>query len=88
MIKKFIVWYLNRHNNILHYKGTVIRRFTKNYYYRLMESGTRSGKWIKENCQGDYGHCSECNCRIPWIPQNYTYCPKCGAKNEQAEFAE
>lgn len=38
------------------------------------------GKWNKEKCQGDYGRCSECECRIPWIPQNYQYCPKCGAK--------
>lgn len=41
------------------------------------------GKWMKQNCQGDYGLCSECNCRIPWIPKNYKYCPKCGAKMEE-----
>lgn len=40
----------------------------------------RHGKWTKQKCQGDYGLCSECNCRIPWIPKNYTYCPGCGAK--------
>lgn len=38
------------------------------------------GKWIKQKCQGDYGLCSECNCRIPWIPKNYKYCPNCGAR--------
>ena len=35
--------------------------------------------WIKQKCQGDYGICSECGCRIPWIPKNYIYCPNCGA---------
>ncbi len=83
MFKKIIVWYLNRHNNMFFYKGTVVRRFTKGYYDRLMKQGTRSGEWIKENCQGDYGRCSECNCRIPWIPKNYKYCPNCGAKMDK-----
>ncbi len=83
MIKKFIVWYLNKHNNVIYHNGTVIRRFTKKYYDRLMESGIRSGKWIKEKCQGDYGRCSECSCRIPWIPQNYIFCPNCGAKMDK-----
>lgn len=41
------------------------------------------GEWIKEKCEGDYGHCSECGCRIPWIPENYLFCPKCGAKNSE-----
>lgn len=37
-------------------------------------------EWIKQKCQGDYGLCSKCNCRIPWIPKNFKYCPRCGAK--------
>ena len=41
------------------------------------------GEWVKQDCQGDYGLCSECNCRIPWIPKNYKYCPNCGAKMEE-----
>lgn len=37
------------------------------------------GDWVKQDCQGDYGLCSICNCRIPWIPKNYKFCPGCGA---------
>lgn len=49
--------------------------------YELNEiTKLKRAKWIKQKCQGDYGLCSECNCRIPWIPKNYKYCPNCGAK--------
>lgn len=43
------------------------------------------GRWVKENCQGDYGRCSKCNCRIPWTPRNYNFCPSCGARMDGCE---
>ena len=45
----------------------------------LFQKNTMRGKWIKQKCQGDYGVCSLCGCRIPWIPKNYNFCPSCGA---------
>lgn len=36
MIKRFIVWYLKRHNVMFEYEGFVVRMFTQDYYNRLM----------------------------------------------------
>ena len=43
MIKRFIVWYLKRHNVEIRYKGYVVRMFTKAYYDKVMENNT---SWI------------------------------------------
>ena len=32
MIKRFIVWYLKKHNVEFHCKGYVVRMFTERYY--------------------------------------------------------
>lgn len=36
MIKRFIVWYLKRHNVMFHYENYVVRMFSNDYYERLM----------------------------------------------------
>lgn len=46
------------------------------------------GRWIKQKCEGDYGICSECGCRIPWIPKNYKYCPNCGATMNRGDLSD
>ena len=37
MIKRFIVWYLKRHNVTFEYNNYVVRMFSKGYYYTLMQ---------------------------------------------------
>ncbi len=36
MIKRFIVWYLKRHNVMFRYESYVVRMFSNAYYERLM----------------------------------------------------
>lgn len=36
MIKRFIVWYLKRHNVTFEYNNYVVRMFSKGYYDELM----------------------------------------------------
>ncbi|MBQ8808641.1 MAG: hypothetical protein IJZ81_04975 [Clostridia bacterium] len=36
MIKRFIVWYLKRHNVMFYYKGYVVRMFSEAYYDKVM----------------------------------------------------
>ena len=38
MIKRFIVWYLKRHNVTFEYNNYVVRMFSKGYYDKLMQS--------------------------------------------------
>ena len=37
MIKRFIVWYLKRHNVTFEHNNYVVRMFSKGYYYKLMK---------------------------------------------------
>ena len=36
MIKRFVVWYLKRHNVMFHFDKYVVRMFSNDYYERLM----------------------------------------------------
>ena len=36
MIKRFIIWYLKRHNATIRYKGYVVRMFTVRYYDNII----------------------------------------------------
>ena len=38
MIKRFIVWYLKRHNVMFRYKKYVVRMFSDDYYEQVMEN--------------------------------------------------
>lgn len=38
MIKRFIVWYLKRHNVMFHYEKYVVRMFSDAYYEQVMEN--------------------------------------------------
>lgn len=38
MIKRFIVWYLKRHNVMFYYENYVVRMFSGAYYEKLMEN--------------------------------------------------
>ncbi len=38
MIKRFIVWYLKRHNVMFHYGKYVVRMFSDTYYEQVMEN--------------------------------------------------
>ena len=41
----------------------------------------KHGKWIAEyERQGNYSHCSLCDCRCAGYTPNYKFCPNCGAK--------
>ena len=37
MIKRFIVWYLKRHNVKFEYNNYIVRMFSKGYYDKLMQ---------------------------------------------------
>lgn len=41
MIKRFIVWYLKRHNVMFYYENYVVRMFSDAYYDKLMENNLK-----------------------------------------------
>ena len=38
MIKRFIIWYLKRHNAMFTYMGYTVRIFTEGYYYKVIQN--------------------------------------------------
>lgn len=69
-------------------KINVAKRLAASYLREIANGEYKQvvhGRWVKQQCQGDYGLCSECNCRIPWIPKNYKHCPSCGAVMDEKE---
>ena len=46
MVKRFIVWYLKRHNVQFYYNGYIVRMFTEPYYYKVMQNHNAMEKRI------------------------------------------
>ena len=44
MVKRFIVWYLKRHNVKFEYNNYIVRMFSKGYYDKLMQYADRQRK--------------------------------------------